>query len=245
MTETEIESQVDRLMVSFPTLGTWYQKLSDDQRTGLVDAWKRQLGACNAADVTAVVDSFVDGDLDLPPNYEFDRTAIIIKREARKRTRSRRNASLVVSDRNIPEPTSAMQRHAQDLVRGIRKAMDAGCLCREGEITREENQRRLEAILENTPAPPEECQPRYRCLDCEDRGRVTFEHEYTAKDASNDKPIPAWMVGKKRMVVGACNCAAGNIYRRSQENPKGLKSPAWLAISNDPQYHSEFSEWDT
>lgn len=83
MIEEEINQQIELLRGAFPQLRRWMADLhSHGNFTTMKHAWHKQLSRCHSDDVAQAVEAMVAGEIDLPEYYNFDRVAIVIKREA-------------------------------------------------------------------------------------------------------------------------------------------------------------------
>jgi hypothetical protein len=83
MTPQQVTESLQMLVDAFPSFGRWWEENSADWRgTSLKQLWCRVLAGTHAADATKVIDDLVMGRVEMPKNYEYDRLAIVIRREA-------------------------------------------------------------------------------------------------------------------------------------------------------------------
>ncbi len=88
MTDSEYAECIQPLFDAFPSLADFYER----KRSTIRAYWVKTLAYVDKADADIVVERFVTGERDMPPNYEYDRMAIVVKREANE-IRSKRNAA--------------------------------------------------------------------------------------------------------------------------------------------------------
>ena len=137
----ETREVLNMLMHSFPSLGSWFAK----QDRSLSETWSKVLSHVDPDDVMTVAERFIRGDLDLPANYEYDRLAIIIRREAAEL--ARRRSEVAENDRRRKEQEEARSERpgaTSELERFhvcIRKLINLGHQCRDHQISREDNDR--------------------------------------------------------------------------------------------------------
>ena len=143
MTPEEVSSEINRLFAAFPSLRMWFARMADEDAKGLEATWNRQLAKCEAEDVVTVVDEIVDGVIELPPNYEYDRTCVMIRREAGKIRASRRERNKLSGlTRRTPGPPDQARRFRVAMT----LAMRSGPAALFGIISGEENERNMREI---------------------------------------------------------------------------------------------------
>ena len=135
---------LNMLMHSFPSLGSWFAK----QDASLSETWSKVLSHVDPKDAMSVVERFIRGDVDMPPNYEYDRIAILIRREC-ARLADRRAEQVSNEQRrrererykycdDARQANSEMER----FMPAMRELLRTGEARKNREITQEENDRR-------------------------------------------------------------------------------------------------------
>lgn len=139
MTEPEAADIIQRLIDIFPSVATYYSA----NRNTLRQTWLQTLQRCNHGYAVAVVEDLACGDMILPPNYEYDRLAIVIRKEAgdREANQTQRQAQY----RKYFATNGAMEFVRKDKTGSI--AVELGDMVRRKEITREENDRYMTELM--------------------------------------------------------------------------------------------------
>lgn len=132
MTEQETGEVLQPLFGGFPTLRKFY---SDSQAT-LRLAWSKALADVERRDAEVVIGKLVAGDIEMPANYEYDRMAIVIKREANA-IRSARNERRRVTTKYLNSQSKAFAFITKDKTGHI--AVELGAMVKRNEISREDN----------------------------------------------------------------------------------------------------------
>lgn len=132
------KEQINRLHLAFPSLAKWYTSLGDDEADGVRVAWAMQLSKVHADDLSQAVDDLINGNEDMPANYEFDRTAVKIKRIATvygNRRSERENATRLKTEATRSNCSEQTLRFFD----GIRASREWGMAVKEGKATADEN----------------------------------------------------------------------------------------------------------
>lgn len=140
MTENEIGEVLKPLLGAFPTLAEFYRR----NRDGLRSAWLKQLEFVSRADAAVVIDQIIGGEIELPPNYEYDRTAVLIRREANQ-IASRRNERNRINEKYLNAKSNAFNVVRKNRTGNI--AVQIGEMVKRHEITREQNDKMMEELL--------------------------------------------------------------------------------------------------
>ena len=83
MTPQQVTESLQMLVDAFPSFGRWWGENSEDWRgTSLKQLWCRVLAGTHEQDAAKVIDDIIMGRTEMPKNYEYDRLAIVIRREA-------------------------------------------------------------------------------------------------------------------------------------------------------------------
>lgn len=148
MTNQETTAILTKLFDAFPSLAAWYAKHADTVRS----VWLGTLSTVEAGDAESVVARLVGGHIEMPPNYEYDRIAIMIRRECARL--ADRRAEMVTNEQRRRErerfrycedarqANSEMER----FMPAMRQLMAMGELKRDGKLSAEENNRRCEIV---------------------------------------------------------------------------------------------------
>ena len=106
--------ELDRVADAFPSVAAWIDRLDQQQSESMFRAWKAQLAKCQLADVAAVVDRMIGGEIELPENYHFDRLAVIVRELANGLSHRRQQAETMAGRRRpraqlAPEVEAALK----------------------------------------------------------------------------------------------------------------------------------------
>jgi hypothetical protein len=77
MTPQQVTESLQMLVDAFPSFGRWWQDNAD-----IKPLWCKVLAGTHATDAAKVIDDMIMGRTEMPKNYEYDRLAIVIRREA-------------------------------------------------------------------------------------------------------------------------------------------------------------------
>lgn len=145
MTPGQARHQFSRVFTVFPSYRSYLESLDDGNAT--LDSWCQMLSGCDESDVEAVVDDIVSGVLEAVTRYQKpDQLPFNLRAEAADR-RSKRTKR-VEQEEKYHKP---VRSRANDWVRNQRTgriAVDLGERVRRGELSREENARRMDELLE-------------------------------------------------------------------------------------------------
>ena len=131
MTRDQMLDALSALLAAFPSVHDFY---TNNQ---LRDVWLQQLADCEAADVAAVINEVIAGNIELPPNYAYDRIAVTIRKHARD-MRAKRRDEQRMEDLLATPSADHWKYNLGSLMKASRAA---GEKLKSGEITKEENDR--------------------------------------------------------------------------------------------------------
>ena len=142
----KMKTVMNRLLTAFPSFDAWFAKQSDE----FVDSWSQVLGRVDADCAMQVVDRLINGTIELPPNYEYDRVAILLRREAgyiaEQKAMMSENARLRESRIRYHEEAKTASDELQRFMPALRALCRIGTLCRDHKISHEENQKLAEGV---------------------------------------------------------------------------------------------------
>lgn len=130
MTSEQTQRLIERLMNVFPSFGAWVEKHSSQLR----EVWRSVLAHANFDDASLVVEKLVCGEIEMPANYEYDRMAILIRKEAGRMTAAR-NERKTQFEKYLSH--GAMEFVKRDKTGSI--AVMIGQMVREKRISKEDN----------------------------------------------------------------------------------------------------------
>ncbi len=133
MTEQQIQSVLTSLFDAFPTLAEFYRR----NRETMKPAWVKALSYADYADTVTIVDRMICGELDMPANYEYDRIAIILRRESGLIT-SERNQRKTQTEKYFRGLSDGAMAFVRNSMTG-HIAIELGEMCKRGHISYEEN----------------------------------------------------------------------------------------------------------
>ena len=140
--ESGVSFELGRLFSAYPSLGSWLSKLTETESTAVKDSWERKLSKCDLADITAVVDDYLDGRAELPQRYDYDRLGDIIRSEASRRRHAR---SEVLRVKGLTQQGDKTHKaRARRWRAAMTLAMDWGVAKHLGLATDEENTRAID-----------------------------------------------------------------------------------------------------
>lgn len=141
MTEQQSREQFKRLFIAYPSYRQWIESQESAQETFSV--WVGMLRDCDQSDVIRIIDGIVSGDIEPVSRYEKpDMLPRNIKRLAND-LKSQRNERARVS--NLCSSRGAMAAVGQWETGHI--AIVLGTMVRSGEITKEENDKRMIELM--------------------------------------------------------------------------------------------------
>lgn len=91
--------ELDRVAAAFPSVQNWIDRFEPEQSRSMFTAWQKQLAKCQLADVAAVVDRIIGGEIPLPENYNYDRLAVIVRELAQALAHRRQQAETMAGRR--------------------------------------------------------------------------------------------------------------------------------------------------
>ena len=77
--ETDLKPVIEQIGNSYPSFAGWYGSLTGTQRQGIRDSWLRQVAKLEPSDVQSAAGEILDGRVEMPKNYEFDRLGILLR----------------------------------------------------------------------------------------------------------------------------------------------------------------------
>lgn len=142
----QIRKLTGKLMLAFPTYGNFVRDNSESVKETLT----KQLSTIDYLDCDKVVDRLIMGDLEMPPNYEFDRVGQVLRRWAgqiadRRREQSENAERLAEKKEAFSWLADASGDMGDERARwcvAMRQVIANGQSARERKMTREEKDRR-------------------------------------------------------------------------------------------------------
>jgi hypothetical protein len=145
MTPSEAEQQLKRVFTAFPSYRQFLRQLDEPNAT--LDAWIGMLTACDAVDVTAIVDQIVSGDLE--PTTQYQKPDMLPRniRNGANDMRARRNDRRQ-QDMKYHQAIDRLLKDNDKFSFAMRESHRLGVMTREKKIAREEKQRRVEILMD-------------------------------------------------------------------------------------------------
>lgn len=140
MTDNDFTTIIQPLLDAFPSFASYYTT----HRATLRPAMMTQLSSVDANDARDVISKLVSGDMAMPPNYEFDRVGVMIKRESND-IRSKRNERCRVVDKYLNHKSGAMAYVRSSRTGHI--AIELGAMVKRKEITHEQNDAMMVEVM--------------------------------------------------------------------------------------------------
>jgi len=129
----------------YPSFRTYLESLDDGAAT--LESWIRILALCDEEDVQGVVDEICDGLREPVSKFQKpDQLPFNLRAEACDRRAKRTKAT--EQDEKYHQPIRSKANQWLRQQRTGRIAIQLGVLVREGKLTREENDRRMDELLE-------------------------------------------------------------------------------------------------
>ncbi|QDV86956.1 hypothetical protein [Planctomycetes bacterium TBK1r] len=146
--ESDLGPIVESIGRSYPSFAKWYDNLTDTQKKGMRDAWLRQLSSLEPSDVRVAADEILDGRVEMPKNYEFDRLGNLLRTwggvEAARRIEQRNTEQL--RDQAKPPADSSLKSMSWRFGPSIKCAAAWGSALRAGHVSEAENATAMEVI---------------------------------------------------------------------------------------------------
>lgn len=205
MLEDEFREWLDRHLEAFPQLRVWLEGLPKPAAT--LGAWRGALADVAPEDAAAVTDAMVRGDIQAPAAYDRERTAAIVRQNAREI--AWRRSACDQSD----QPAKVAQRPR------------AGRSGRIAELMATDFAERTQGVAELLPEQV------YGCDLCRDVGTVTVWHPVSVAEASETGEAP-----KRRATAAvACSCRRGD--RMADGVTPGTGRPGYRRLPRYDENH--------
>lgn len=141
ITEQTIRPIINALLDAFPSLDGWFSGLTADQQHGMRKAWVRQVANLEPQDVQRASDRILRGEVDLPPNYQFDRLGVVLRSwgnvESQERLASEHRQTL--REQAAPNADASAKAVARRFGPAIKCAAAWGAARRSGYVTEQQN----------------------------------------------------------------------------------------------------------
>ena len=141
VTEADLTPVLESVGNAYPSFRGWYFGLSDQQRQGMKSAWTRQLSTLQADDVSFAVGEILDGRVEMPKNYEYDRLGSLLRTWGGVAAAKRIEAENTERLRDLAKPDADRSVKAVNYRFGpaVKCASAWGAAVRAGHVTQSEN----------------------------------------------------------------------------------------------------------
>ena len=146
MTNQEVAEVLTLLFRAFPSFGSWYDKHRDTVR----DIWVNTLSNTEPDDAMDVAEKLIRGEIELPPNYEFDRVAILLKKEAflisTRRAEHAKSREMSAEKFEHHKKSATLKSELERFSLALSASRILGVMVREKKITKEYNDTQMAIV---------------------------------------------------------------------------------------------------